>query len=166
MIIAIDQSLTCTGICIMDEKTQKYKTYTIKPKKLRGIERLEFIKKELEFLILNYEYEQMTKGKGVYEYSPKDLIVDWKGVMEGYSYGSIGRTFELGELGGIIKMIFNKRGIPLEIVPPTVWKKEVVGKGNANKDKVKLVVSDDYGLKFNTQDECDAWCMAEYKRRQ
>ena len=146
MIIGVDQSLTETGYCILDLNTGYRKTGIIKPKKIRGVDRLNFIELQLrEILILNH----ITRG-----------------VMEGYSYGSIGRTFELGELGGIIKMIFNKRGIPLEIVPPTVWKKEVVGKGNANKDKVKLVVSDDYGLKFNTQDECDAWCMAEYKRRQ
>ena len=143
-ILGIDQSLTSTGICIMN-KEGEFNTLCIKPK-MKGMERLMFIEKQIEQLLLKFK---------------TDLYV----VMEGYSYGSIGRTFELGELGGMIKMLLNKHGIPYSIVPPTVWKKEIIGKGNANKDTIKWEIEKKYGLIFKTQDETDSWCMAEHVRR-
>ena len=149
MIFAIDQSLTESGMCIMWKNYLNdwmWATFVIKTKKLRGIERLEFIKKEIERLLdVNPFIENAA--------------------MEGYSYGSIGRTFELGELGGIVKFVFNSRKIPLEIVPPTVWKKEVCGKGNYNKARVMLEVKKKYGIEFKNDNECDAWCIAKYLRQ-
>lgn len=149
-IIGIDQSLNCTGICIM--KDNDYKTFIIKPYKLTGTQRLEYIKVELTKL-LNDQF--LYKGIDVKRIT---------GIMEGYSYGSIGRTFELGELGGMIKLVFNAFGIPLDIVAPCSWKKAVVGKGNANKDKIKLEIKERYNLTFDTQDQADAWAMCIYKK--
>ena len=146
MIISIDQSLTCTGVCLM-MKCGQYHTLCIKPGKLRGVERLEFIKEMLENKILGL-FGKITNG-----------------TIEGYSYGSVGRTFELGELGGMIKMLFKEYKISFEVIPPTVWKKTIVGKGNANKSTVRWKVEKQYGHVFKTQDECDAWCMAEHVRR-
>lgn len=55
-------------------------------------------------------------------------------LLEDYSYASSGRTFHLGENVGTIKNCLYSNGIEFQVVPPTVVKKIVTGKGNANKD--------------------------------
>ena len=122
----------------------KFKTYIIKPGKLRGVERLEFIKEELEKYLL---YD--------------NLVV----VLENYSFGSIGMNFSIGELLGMIKMLVSSYKKELILVPPTVWKKAIIGKGNANKSTIKWILERDLGLIFKTQDEADSYCLAEYLRR-
>ena len=54
--------------------------------------------------------------------------------IEGYSYGSTGRVFQIAENGGILKYVLWKNNIPYDVVPPTVIKKYATGKGNANKE--------------------------------
>jgi len=148
IIIAIDQSLSETGICIMDTKTERFKTGVIKPKKLRDMDRLLFLEKEIEKILVRH----------INRFGKENI----SGIMEGYSYGSVGRTFELGELGGIIKVMFKEYDIPLEIVPPTKWKKIIVGKGNYNKYRIMLEVERLYGIEFKNNNECDAYCLARY----
>ena len=139
-VLSIDQSLTESGVCLMNDFGD-YQTFVIKPKKVKGVDRLIRIREIL---------------KKVIDETRPDIIV-----MEGYSYGSVGRTFELGELGGVIKELVSSYHIPLEIIPPTVWKKKVCGKGNLNKDGVLLEVWKKYEIKFTNNNECDAWCLAK-----
>ena len=56
--------------------------------------------------------------------------------LEGYSMGSRGRVFHIAENTGVLKQKIYKEGITCEVVPPSTWKKEVVGKGNADKQHV------------------------------
>ena len=56
--------------------------------------------------------------------------------LEGYSMGSRGRVFHIAENTGVLKQKIYKAGITFEVVPPSTWKKEVVGKGNADKQYV------------------------------
>ena len=56
--------------------------------------------------------------------------------LEGYSMGSRGRVFHIAENTGVLKNKIYKEGITCEVVPPSTWKKEVVGKGNADKQHV------------------------------
>ena len=50
--------------------------------------------------------------------------------------GSRGRVFHIAENTGVLKQKIYKAGITFEVVPPSTWKKEVVGKGNADKQYV------------------------------
>jgi hypothetical protein len=54
--------------------------------------------------------------------------------IEGYSYGSKGRVFEIAENGGICKYLLWRNGIDYEVVAPTLIKKFATGKGNATKE--------------------------------
>lgn len=54
--------------------------------------------------------------------------------LEGYSYGSVGNTFEIGEATGVAKQTLFKHQIPFEIIEPTTSKMVWGGKGNAKKD--------------------------------
>jgi len=53
--------------------------------------------------------------------------------IEGYSMGSKGQVFQIGENAGLLKHKLWKRDHKLTLVPPTVLKKFATGKGNADK---------------------------------
>lgn len=57
-----------------------------------------------------------------------------KSSIEGYSYGSKGNTFEIGEATGQCKQVLFSLKIPFIVVEPTVAKKHATGNGNAGKD--------------------------------
>jgi Holliday junction resolvasome RuvABC endonuclease subunit len=54
--------------------------------------------------------------------------------LEGYSYGSKGTVFQIGENTGILKDRLWRQRYDFEAVPPTVVKKIATGKGNSNKE--------------------------------
>jgi len=144
-ILAIDPSLTATGVCYdVGDDQQHYDE--IKPKKLRGCERLDHIHA--------YLYDILT------ERHPKDKI-RWA-VMEGYNYGaargrgSPGRLFDIGELGGMIKSMFYDDSIPLLIVPPASLKMFVTGNGLAKKPEMIAAVAEQWGVETNSDNIADA----------
>ena len=58
-------------------------------------------------------------------------------VLEGYSMGSKGKVFNIGENTGILKYkLWKELSKTLVIVPPTVAKKFATGKGNADKQQM------------------------------
>jgi Holliday junction resolvasome RuvABC endonuclease subunit len=63
----------------------------------------------------------------VEKYSPQSIN------LEGYSFGSTGQVYNIGENGGILKWRLFSAGYSCNILPPTVIKKFATGKGNANK---------------------------------
>ena len=54
--------------------------------------------------------------------------------IEGYSFGSKGRVFNIAENCGLLKHKLWKLKIPIEIVAPSAIKKHGAGKGNAKKE--------------------------------
>jgi crossover junction endodeoxyribonuclease RuvC len=79
-------------------------------------------------------------------------------MMEGYSYGSRGKVFDIGEMGGVVKLALSMRGVPFIIVPPSTLKKYATGKGNAGKDEV-LSAAIRAGFAGSNNDEADAWWL-------
>ena len=77
--------------------------------------------------------------------------------MEGYSMGSRhGKTFDIGELGGMFKLEASQYEMEILIVPPATLKKWVTGKGNADKKQMKAAVRKRWKYDFKSDDECDA----------
>jgi Holliday junction resolvasome RuvABC endonuclease subunit len=147
--IGIDQSLSNTGICILS-KEGWYDFRTITPKKIKGIERLDFIITEL-INILNAKI-----------YVNANVLIG----LEDYAYAGSMKGFVLGELGGLIKYSLFKNNKPFVIVPIGIWKKELIGKGNANKNEIRTFFTNKFINDGRlTQDEIDAYCIAEYLRR-
>ncbi len=105
-------------------------------KELKGVERLEFINKEINDIIEN-------KRIGPY-------ISDV--AMEDYSFASIGRQFSIGELGGVIKLLIYSWNKSLTIYKPTEIKKFISGKGNAPKSTILLEVYKKFGIDFSIYD--------------
>lgn len=120
MFIGLDLSLRETGFANLYRgriKTQVLKT------KLLGNPRLD----HLEETIMNLLTEANPTGVAIEGYA--------------FSRGLHGRVFNIGELGGVIRLAIYRAGIPMIDVPPTVLKKFVTGKGNAKKTAMVEKVS-------------------------
>jgi len=119
--VGIDQSLNSTGYCIRYPTGSPYEDTKglIKPGKRRGGSRLEYIYSCLEKILTPLE--------------SSSIVV----CMEGYAYNAKGKVFELGECGGIIKLLLRHLGIKAVFsVPPTDLKKFVTGKASASKEQM------------------------------
>ena len=138
MIIAgIDYSMSCPSLCIFDTE-------------------LDFTFQNCDFYYLIDKKTKIVEEGNIHgEYYSKDSenvkrfdhISDWAinilknqkvthVYLEGYSMGSRGRVFHIAENTGVLKQKIYKVGITFEVIPPSTWKKEVVGKGNADKQHV------------------------------
>lgn len=137
-VLGIDLSLISTGICLLEDS--KFETALIGTK-LRGCERLNYIRDEIEDFVLSY--------------SPR-LVV-----LEGYSFGSIGQTFSIGELGGIIKLFLVNSGYKTIIVPPKCLKKFITGNGNSGKEIMLVKTLSKYKVEFENNNLCDAFGLAQ-----
>lgn len=148
-VLGIDPSLTSSGwACRVDGEIARG---VIDTGKLRGPRRLDYAANQLEKLLDRFQ---------------PDLIA-----YEDYAMGgspATGRVFDIGELGGVFKRMLWVRGIDVLLVPPTVLKKALSGKGNAGwargkkastKDKKQPIVDGlftNFGISVQQYDEADA----------
>jgi Holliday junction resolvasome RuvABC endonuclease subunit len=86
--------------------------------------------------------------------------------IEGYSFASQFQGPALGELGGVIKLAIHQAGVPITIIAPATWKKQLLGKGNLPKDMVRIEAYKRYHVDFASQDTLEAWAVAMCLRRQ
>ena len=70
-----------------------------------------------------------------------------------------GRVFDIGELGGILKLLAWEQGVNLLIVPPSTLKQFITGKGNATKPEMSQALATKYNYDVVQNDECDALCL-------
>jgi len=80
--------------------------------------------------------------------------------IEGYSFGSKTGQFQLGEVGGIARLLLVERGIDYIVVPPNVLKKWTTGNGTADKIAMAVSTFDQWGLRFDDDNQCDAFNLA------
>ncbi len=124
IVLGLDQSLTCSGVVIMDEGERVYAgVITTKKTERVGMEdvfyRTRMIAAELQALINHYKVQTV--------------------VMEGLSFGSRGNaTRDLALLMGTIQA--NLRGFP-RVVPPPTLKKFATGNGKATKDEMVQAIA-------------------------
>lgn len=140
-ILGIDQSLVASGVCILGDDGKHERLHLITPKKLRGVERLMYIRDALLPLIEGVD----------------------KVVMEGYGFGAAGSSravFDLGELGGLIKVLCHEKRKPLLIVSPSSLKAFATGKGNATKEDVTRAAEMRLGVRELDNNICDAYFLA------
>lgn len=155
IIMGIDQSLTCTGVAIIEGDTVLC-TEGIRTKKdpdldivVDTVRRAKIIMSRIIELITIYDVDKV--------------------IVEGLSYASIGSsTRDLAILLGVITGRFNNTPT---IVPPKVLKKYATGSGNADKDKM-LEAIPNQALKDKLKntpiaqgrfDIADAYWLANYK---
>lgn len=139
-IFALDPSLTCSGFSY--EVGGTVYTGTVRTRDLRGPERLDYIVDSV--------------GKTLASIGGVSLVV-----IEGYAMGVTkgGRSFDIGELGGVLKHHFWGKGLDVLVVPPTVLKVFSAGKGNAKKPEVIAAVASIWGYDIRSHDEADAFVL-------
>jgi hypothetical protein len=133
MLIGVDYSITCPCLCLYDER---------KPFKFDNcfFYYLSNTKKFANKMLPNITGESFQEY--ILDVDRFDSISDWainlcigasEVAIEGYSFGSKGKVFNLAENMGIFKHKLYKAAIPVTIVEPSKAKKIATGKGNADK---------------------------------
>lgn len=139
-LLAVDPSLQSSGFAYQAD--DEIYVGTIEPKKLRGPERLAYMRDEVSSLL----------------YFTEATVISY----EDYSMGSKGKVFHIGELGGVLKLLAYERGVDVLLVPPTVLKQYITGRGNASKEDMQVAVRTKYGCKVTQADEVDAYSLFQF----
>lgn len=83
--------------------------------------------------------------------------------LEGYAYHSIGRVFELGEIGGVLRLVIFEHQIPFVIVPPATLKKFATHSSGAKKEAmVKAAMAE--GADVEDDNQADAFFLSMIAR--
>lgn len=140
-IVALDLSLTSTGVCLPDGTTTRIRTVSVpKGDEHAQTERLDGIVLQVEtFVKLN----------------ATELVV-----IEGFSFGSQNSMAHvIGGLGYMVRDRLNSTGVPWLTVAPKKLKKYATGNGNAPKDQVIADAVRRFPDCPSQNDEIDAYVM-------
>jgi len=113
-IVALDLSLTATGVAVWTSGVETTLRVNSPPNSMRGMRRLEWHLREVVALSIG-----------------ADLVV-----LEGYAFARPNQAHQIGELGGVIRLALHTRRLPYVEVAPSALKKYATGKGNAPKEMV------------------------------
>jgi Holliday junction resolvasome RuvABC endonuclease subunit len=133
-VAGVDLVLNLTGVCVSG--SGRVRTHIIDGSALRGRKRLAFIRDDLVRLVMAHA----------------PVLV----ALEGYSFMSENRPFDMGEVGSILKILTYDAGIPLLIVAPKQLKKFVTGHGSASKAQMIKAVAKYYGILTDDDNIADA----------
>lgn len=142
MFLGIDQSLNATGLCRLDKDGRVERHQTVDPGRLRDVARLAYVKQSLVPLL-----------------SPGVLFV----AMEGYSYNSVGRVFELGEVGGVVRLLVHEHGLSYVVIPPVSLKKFATGNPSAEKEDM-VEAAKRAGFDASDDNQADAFFLSQIAR--
>ena len=147
IIIGVDQSLSSTGIAVLDGDGRSKHLTRIKTKTDQfetEIERMVHIKNLISEICTQFNVTQA--------------------IMEDFAYSAKGnRIFQMGGLGYIVRELFFERNIPYKIIAPRELKKFVSGSGNADKSSIIEAVNKRWGQSLKNprdNDIADAYALA------
>lgn len=168
MFVGIDYSMSCPCYCELDSAGQfrfvfftKVLKHSIVTKHFRGI----FLKKDIVG-INRFDIIAHTFSNEISLLKPKRTC------LEGYSYGSTGKVFEIGENVGILKLQLFHKNIEPDIIAPPTLKKFATDNGRADKEmmydqfveETKIDLCALYGLKAKNSpcsDMVDSYFLAK-----
>lgn len=140
--IAVDPSLTSTGLCVVRDKRMFVGLLKSPPKLGTGLNRL------------NWFHQTWA-----------DILAELPGVpvvIEDYSFSSVGRQHATGELGGVYRLGAFRAGRKLVQLTPTQVKKFAAGTGNAKKPMIMKEVFKRWAVDLNSEDMADAVAIAMF----
>ena len=142
MFIGIDLSLTGTGVVVLNKDKEIIKQELIKSTpKQETEERLTLISNNVYDICMEYPDSKIS--------------------IEGLAFGARGQSMlELAALHYITRTKLWVDKISFEIIPPTVIKKYITGKGNAKKELMLAHVVKKFDILFEDNNICDAFCLA------
>ncbi|NUQ98252.1 MAG: Holliday junction endonuclease [Streptomyces sp.] len=138
-IIALDLSMTATGLCDIEGHTSTVKT------KLPGDQRLMGIVENVRHIA--------GSGRGYLGANLADLAVIEDLPTHAKSAGITGMV------QGAVRVELMRLGVPYVLVTPASLKKWATGKGNADKIAMAVSTLKRFGREFPNDNECDAWCL-------
>lgn len=141
-VVAIDASLTSSGVVWGSGVLQQMKLIKVKSK---GPARLKAIRDQVKEILL--------EGERAGDLDETLVLI------EGYAYGKGHQAHQIGELGGVLRLMFHEMSVATIEVGPTVVKKFATGKGNASKDLVLSSVTNRTGMVFSSNDLTDAMAL-------
>jgi hypothetical protein len=145
--VGIDQSYSGFGVTLMDLDSDAYYTTVFKGEGV-GVDRLLNLQEKLWVIL-----EETLNAS--------EVVVG----MEGYAFGSQMANMA-GELGAVVKLTLHDllhkyHGKYPYIIPPTVLKKYVTGKGNGvQKNQILLSVYKKWGVEFTDDNAADSYSLA------
>jgi len=144
--IGCDLSLTGTGVVVIDENGNIIKEQLISTKSTQLIEvRIIEIWSKIRQIISEYPCVNIH--------------------IEGLSYGSKGAsTLDLAGLNLFIRINLMIMDQKFTIIPPTVLKKFISGKGNIKKNIVLKEIYKKFGKDFSDDNLADAFVLSEISR--
>ena len=180
IIMGIDPSINCTGICICDTLTNNHTYYMIVSKRTKKMREFkhdavyikEYFKKDSnngEYHIKEYNKAQNILDivhyiKDIMRWHKPDLVQ-----MEGVSYGSTGSAalVDLSGLNFSIRMMLIEENVDFNILAPTAVKKFAVGNGAADKNVMiaswkKLDKKIENIVDIKVDDLADSFFIAHY----
>ena len=154
-VVALDVSLTCTGVAIADTETpddEHHREYRIRPRHKKGPERLIEIRDRIW---------RELRGPDPHHLAARYLDGDTIVVIEGYAFARGFRAHHMGELGGVLRVMFHVVGVPWIVIAPAKLKMFATGKGNASKDAVLTSATRRLGYEGHDHNIADAmWLRA------
>ena len=144
-VIGIDPSLSKTAIVIGSEhRKEKVFLITSKPLGDSVCQRMS-------------RFEQMVAGIMRTIRENTDPLSVSRIFIENYSFGSKFAREALGEFGGILRWHLVEVDPQIVEVAPTTMKKFVTGKGNGDKDAVRMHCLKNWGYESQGNDDADAY---------
>ena len=182
IVMGIDPSINCTGVCVYDDVNETHYYYMIVAKMTKKMQQFEneYVKiisyNKQEYSKDDYITKEFKKSMNVHSicYYIRDIIQHHEPdliQMEGISYGSKGSS-ALADLAGLnfaIRMtILDESELQFNILAPTTVKKFAVGNGSVEKDvmieswkKIDKNIANIKDIKLD--DLADSFFIARYK---
>ena len=135
----IDYSLTSPAICVYDTKDGDFCFDNVQAYFRSNLKRFELFEEDNLHGENHESWDlEMARFEDIAEWA-MDVMEEYKvktAFLEGYSFGSTGRVFNIAENTAILKYNMWHNYIDYEIIAPTTVKKFATGSGNANKEKM------------------------------
>jgi Holliday junction resolvasome RuvABC endonuclease subunit len=142
LFLGIDPSLNGTGLCLTSSDGVITHLETVRPGSRRGAERLAYVKASVEALLTS-----KIKFVGI----------------EGYAYDCVGRVFELGEIGGVLRLLLYEKQCTYIEVAPASLKKFAVNCAAARKETMVHATMAE-GISVSDDNQADAFFLAMIAR--
>ena len=141
-IIGLDMSLTGFGLVVLNSRNAELINKGVIKNKNKGAKRLVEIRKEVKKAIVESENVKLA-------------------VIEGYAYGrNVGRFFDMGELGGVIKQCLYLKKIPYIIISPLMLKKWITGSARGDKSVILMKIFKKFKVELEDNNIGDAYVLA------
>lgn len=138
--IGIDASLRSSGVVVLREECSPLQVRIAPPPSLG--------EKSYAYIFDNFDALMKLIGGGAS-----------MAAIEGPSFNSMNRPFDMGAAYGVFKVLLTKYKVPFVTVPPKSLKKYMTGNGAASKETMVLYANN-MGLDSKQEDIADAFALS------